>query len=284
MEKGRIHSFETFGSVDGPGGRFLVFLSGCGFRCKYCHNPDTWGQSSAQEMSADEVLAKALRYREYWGRDGGITVSGGEPLLQLGFLTELFEKAKAKGVNTCIDTAAGPFTRDEPWFGRFKKLLAATDLLLLDLKHIDSAVHRELTGADNANVLDCAKFLSEIGKPVWIRHVLVPGVSADESSLTKLGAFIRTLSNVRRVEVLPYHTLGVVKWKALGLPYALEGVQPPSAEQRARAEELLVSAQWRGQGNAGRAHELDCRDEVSRGHRDEGQGEVGRRTAWDILE
>ena len=191
-------------------------------------------------MSADEVLAKALRYREYWGTEGGITVSGGEPLLQLEFLTELFEKAKAKGVNTCIDTAAGPFTRDEPWFGKFRKLMDVTDLLLLDLKHIDSAAHRELTGADNANVLDCAKFLSEIGKPVWIRHVLVPGINTDEPSLTKLGAFIKTLTNVKKVEVLPYHSLGVLKWEALGLPYALEGVEPPTGDQLAKARALLV--------------------------------------------
>ena len=191
-------------------------------------------------MSADEVLAKALRYREYWGTEGGITVSGGEPLLQLEFLTELFEKAKQKGVNTCIDTAAGPFTRVEPWFGKFRKLMDVTDLLLLDLKHIDSAAHRELTGADNMNVLDCAKFLSEIGKPVWIRHVLVPGVNTDEPSLTKLGAFIRTLTNVKKVEVLPYHSLGVPKWTALGLPYALEGVEPPTFEQLARGVRHLT--------------------------------------------
>ena len=191
-------------------------------------------------MSADEVLAKALRYREYWGAEGGITVSGGEPLLQLEFLTELFEKAKTKGVNTCIDTAAGPFTREEPWFGKFRKLMDMTDLLLLDLKHIDSAAHRELTGADNANVLDCAKYLAEIGKPVWIRHVLVSGITTDEVALTKLGAFIRTLTNVKKVEVLPYHALGVPKWKSLGLPYALEGVEPPTDEQVATARRLLV--------------------------------------------
>ena len=241
VTKGHIHSFETFGSVDGPGVRFLVFLSGCGFRCKYCHNPDTWARPAALEMSADEVLAKALRYREYWGTEGGITVSGGEPLLQIEFLTELFEKAKAKGVNTCIDTAAGPFTRDEPWFGRFRRLMDVTDLLLLDLKHIDSAAHRELTGADNANVLDCAKYLSETGKPVWIRHVLVPSVNTDEPSLAKLGAFIRTLSNVKRVEVLPYHTLGISKWRSLGIPYPLEGVKPPSDEEKNAAERIMCN-------------------------------------------
>ena len=246
---GHIHSFETFGSVDGPGVRFLVFLSGCNFRCKYCHNPDTWARPAALEMSADEVLAKALRYKSYWGTEGGITVSGGEPLLQLEFLTELFEKAKAKGVSTCIDTAAGPFTRAEPWFGKFRRLMDATDLLLLDLKHIDAAAHRELTGADNANVLDCARYLSEIGKPVWIRHVLVPGITADEADLAKLGAFVRTLSNVKRVEVLPYHALGVAKWKSLGLPYALEGVQSPTAGQRALAERLLCGGS--GEGNPG---------------------------------
>lgn len=237
--KGLVHSLESFGSVDGPGVRFLVFLSGCGFRCKYCHNPDTWASPAPLELTADEVLTKALRYREYWGEDGGITVSGGEPLLQIGFLTELFEKAKAKGVNTCLDTAAGPFTREEPWLGAFRRLMDVTDLVLLDIKHMDAAAHRELTGADNANVLDCARFLSEIAKPVWIRHVLVPGVNADERQLRRLAAFVGSLSNVARVEVLPYHTMGVAKWKSLGLSYGLEGVPPPTAEQMALAERIV---------------------------------------------
>lgn len=241
MNVGRIHSFETFGSVDGPGVRFLVFLSGCNFRCRYCHNPDTWAREPQLEMSAGEVLAKALRYREYWGETGGITVSGGEPLLQLDFLIELFERTKAKGVNTCLDTAAGPFTREPTWLARFRRLMDATDLVLLDLKHIDTAAHRDLTGADNANVLDAAKYLSEIGKSVWIRHVLVPGVTDDADALTRLGAFIRTLGNVRKVEVLPYHTLGVAKWKALGLDYSLEGVKPPSEASLALARRILES-------------------------------------------
>ena len=236
---GRIHSLETFGSVDGPGVRFLVFLSGCGFRCAYCHNPDTWARPAALELTADEVLARALRYRAYWGERGGITVSGGEPLLQVPFVTELFEKARAEGVTTCLDTAAGPFSRAEPWLGGFRRLMAATDLVLLDLKHIDSAAHRALTGADNANVLDAARFLDEIGKPVWIRHVLVPGVTDEEGALRRLGGFIASLGNVRRVEVLPYHALGLPKWRALGLPNPLESTPSPSPDALACASKLI---------------------------------------------
>lgn len=238
--KGKIHSFETFGSVDGPGVRFIVFLSGCNFRCKYCHNPDTWARPAALEMSADDVLAKALRYREYWGNDGGITVSGGEPLLQLEFLTELFEKAKSKGINTCIDTAGGSFTRQEPWLGAFRRLMSVTDLVMLDIKHIDPTAHRELTGQDNANVLDCAKFLSEIDKSAWIRHVLVPGITDDESALNGLAGFLKELKNIKRIEVLPYHTFGVEKWKALGIPYQLEGIEPPTKESLKAAIDKLA--------------------------------------------
>jgi pyruvate formate lyase activating enzyme len=215
-------------------------MQGCGFRCKYCHNPDTWAHSSAEEYTVDEVLKKALRYQSYWGDEGGITVSGGEPLLQLEFVTELFEKAKAAGATTCIDTAAGPFTREGVWFENFKRLMAATDLVLLDIKHIDSEKHKDLVGQDNANVLDCAKFLAEINKPVWVRHVLVPGVNSDKESLEALAEFIRPLKNVKRVDVLPYHTLGVKKWKDLGLEYKLDGVNPPSKDEVAQAKEILT--------------------------------------------
>jgi pyruvate formate lyase activating enzyme len=239
MLTGKIHSYETFGAADGPGVRFIVFLHGCAFRCAYCHNPDTWASPPAFEASADDVLARALRYRSYWREEGGITVSGGEPMLQPEFVAELFEKAHAAGATTCLDTSAGPFSRDPERFPLFERLFAATDTTLLDLKLLDPAAHRKLTGADNASVLDCARYLAERKKDVWVRRVLVPGVTDGEDDLKATGAFIRSLGNVKRVDVLPYHTLGVEKWRALGIPYRLEGVEPPTAESVARARALL---------------------------------------------
>ena len=171
---GNIHSLESFGSVDGPGVRYVVFVQGCRMRCQFCHNPDTWKLDDNQIMTPEELLSKALRYRGYWGAEGGITVSGGEPLLQIDFLLEFFKLAKAEGVHTVIDTAGNPFTREEPFFGKFKELMKYTDLLLLDIKEIDTKKHKQLTGFGNENILDMASYLSEIGKPVWIRHVLVP--------------------------------------------------------------------------------------------------------------
>ena len=221
---GRIHSFESFGAADGPGVRFVVFLHGCGFRCVYCHNPDTWARPAAMEMSVEDVLAKALRYRDYWGEEGGITLSGGEPMLQAQFAAELFERAHDAGVNTCLDTAAGPFRRDD---AQVLRLLNATDTVLLDIKAFDPVLHRKVTGSDNSNVLDCARYLSEIGKPVWIRRVIVPGLTDGEDDLRKTGEFIRILGNVKKVEILPYHDMGAGKWKSLGIDYSLEGVLPP---------------------------------------------------------
>ena len=180
MTKAAVHSVETFGSVDGPGIRFIIFLKGCKLRCRYCHNPDTWNPDSKDMRSADELLEQALKYRTYWGKKGGITVSGGEALLQMDFMIELFKKAKKLGIHTCIDTAAQPFTREEPFFSKFNELMEYTDLLLLDLKHIDSNQHKKLTGRENDNILDCALYLSELQKPVWIRHVLVPTITDND--------------------------------------------------------------------------------------------------------
>ena len=240
--KAYVHSIESFGSVDGPGIRFIIFLSGCKMRCRYCHNPDTWTMKSDDMRSADELLQQALRFRAYWGKEGGITVSGGEALLQIDFMLELFEKAKALGINTCLDTAAQPFTREEPFFSKFTKLMSLTDLVLLDLKHIDNQEHKKLTGWENNNVLDCARYLSQIQTPVWIRHVLVPNITDNDTYLHDLRDFIKTLHNVKRIEVFPYHSMGAYKWQKLGLNYTLDHVDSPTRERVENAEKILLSA------------------------------------------
>ena len=242
----KIHSIETFGSVDGPGVRFVVFLKGCHMRCKFCHNPDTWDINGGEERTADELLTQALKYKPYWKKGGGITVSGGEPLLQIDFLNEFFKKAKAKGIHTTLDTSGNPFTREEPFFSKFKKLMEVTDLVLLDIKEIDELKHKELTGWSNSNILDMAKYLSEINKPVWIRHVLVPGGSDNDEELIRLDEFIKTLNNVDRVEVLPYHDFGIYKWEKLGITYPLADVKPPTNERIANANKLLHANEYRG--------------------------------------
>ena len=191
------------------------------------------------EVTADEILKRALRFKPYWGKDSGITISGGEPLLQIDFVIELFKKAKELGINTCIDTAGNPFTKEEPFFSKFEELMKYTDLLLLDLKEINPARHKDLTGFDNSNIIEMAKYLSEINKPVWIRHVLVPEHSDFDEDLDALGDFIDTLSNVDRVEILPYHTLGKFKWENLGIPYTLESISPPSAERIENAKNRI---------------------------------------------
>lgn len=233
---GYIHSFESFGSVDGPGVRFVVFVRGCSMRCKYCHNPDTWTMGGETHTAA-EVLQRAMRYKNYWGKEGGITVSGGEPMLQLDFVTELFTEAKAKGVNTCLDTSGIAF--DPEHTEAVDQLLAVTDLVMLDIKHIDDEKHRELTGQSNKNILAFAKYLDSKNIPVWIRHVVVPGITLEEESLKKLGRFIGTLSNVKRVETLPYHSLARPKYEKLGIPYPLEDTPDATKEQAQWAREII---------------------------------------------
>ena len=246
--KGIIHSVESFGSVDGAGVRYIIFLQGCHMRCRYCHNPDTWAMKdkNSYEEAPAESLKKALRYRSYWKDNGGITVSGGEALLQLDYVTELFRLAKAEGVHTTLDTSGNPFTREEPFFSKFNELMKYTDLFLLDIKHIDSEKHKALTHWDNSNILDLARYLSDNGKKMWIRHVLVPGYTDDEGDLEKLRDFVKSLKTVDRFEILPYHTLGVFKWKELGMDYTLEDVAPPTGEQIERANNILETKEYKG--------------------------------------
>ncbi len=254
MTLGHVNKLESFGSVDGPGIRFVVFLQGCPMRCLFCHNPETWKFSKPGEtndgimhLTAEDLLAKAIRYKTFWGKDGGITVSGGEPLMQMDFLTEFFTLAKAQGVHTCVDTSGVNFTRadkDAANFEKFQKLLAVTDLLLVDIKHIDPAVHRKLTGHDNANIIDFFRYLDEIHKPIWIRHVLVPGISDHDEDLIKTRDFIRTLNNVKRVDVLPYHAFALGKYTELGIDYALKDTQSPTADRVANAKRILETAKY----------------------------------------
>lgn len=236
---GRVHALESFGLVDGPGVRFVVFLQGCTMRCKYCHNPDTWDKCGGEVKTAEELFNNVYKYRNYWGDKGGVTVSGGEPLLQMEFVTELFKLAKEKNIHTVIDTSGQPFCRDEEWLEKFEELMKVTDLVMLDLKEMDSEKHRELTGFGNENILDMARWLSDNGKDMWLRHVLVPELTDDEAGLIEMDKFISSLNNVKRVEILPYHTLGLAKWQSLGIKYPLDGVRTPTADEKKRAERLL---------------------------------------------
>ncbi len=238
---GKVHSLETFGLVDGPGVRYVAFLSGCYLRCKFCHNPDTWDCKIGKEYTPKELADHAIRYKNYWRNNGGVTVSGGEPLIQMEFVTEFFKLLKEKDVHTTLDTAGQPFNTDPEWLAKFDALMEVTDLVMLDLKDFDAAKHKELTGWTNENILEMARYLSDHGKEMWIRHVLVPGVTDDEEDLKAMRAFIDSLKTVSRVEILPYHTMGTFKWEKLGIPYPLEGVRPPSEEAVARAEEILIS-------------------------------------------
>lgn len=232
----RVHSFESFGTVDGPGIRFVVFAQGCPMRCRYCHNPDTWDTDGGREVPADEIVKEALKYRSYYGEKGGVTVSGGEPLVQLDELIELFGMLKQKNIHTCVDTSGICFREEDK---RYERLIGLTDLFLLDIKHICEEAHRALTGHSNAAPKAFAKYLSGHNKPMWIRHVLVPGITDDDGALSKLREFLDTLDTVEKVEVLPYHTMGEVKYKNLGIGYPLNGVLPPTKERVNNAKKIL---------------------------------------------
>lgn len=233
---GYIHSTESLGTVDGPGLRFVVFLSGCPMRCAYCHNPDTWDIGRGRPVTAAQIMKQFDDVKEFL-RGGGLTCSGGEPLIQAEFVEELFSLAKKKSVHTCLDTSG--ITYNEKTAEQIDRVLDFTDLVMLDIKHIDPVKHRSLTGQDNAAVKAFAGHLGERGINVWIRHVLVPGVTDDEQSLLELGRFIGGIRSLRAIDVLPYHTMGVVKYRELGLDYSLEGVPPATKQQAAAAKDII---------------------------------------------
>lgn len=238
--KGYIHSVETFGTVDGPGVRYVVFTQGCPMRCAYCHNPDTWEPGIGDTKETTEIIADFEKYRPYL-KGGGITVTGGEPMLQIDFVTELFRLAKEKDIHTCLDTSGITFNRNnEAYLKKVEELLKYTDLIMLDIKHIDDEEHKKLTKQSNKNILDFARYLAEKNFPVWVRHVTVPGITYVDEYLIRLGEFLATLPNIKALDVLPYHTMGVPKYEKLGIKYPLEGVEPLEKEKAIRARNLIL--------------------------------------------
>ena len=242
---GFIHSTESFGTVDGPGVRFVVFLQGCPMRCQYCHNPDTWKMNSGSVRSAESLIREYERNAAFYTK-GGITVTGGEALMQIDFLLELFRLAKEKNIHTCLDTSGITYRPGQSSYNqKLDQLMEVTDLVMLDIKHIDPEGHKLLTGHDNAGILAFARYLEQKQVPVWIRHVVVPGITDDPALLTRLGTFIGTLSNVKALDVLPYHIMGVTKYKQLDMAYPLEGVPPATREQAADAKKIILTAYWK---------------------------------------
>lgn len=254
---GNIHSIESCGTVDGPGVRFVIFMQGCPMRCLYCHNPDTWELGDNKKMSVNEILSQYDSIKEFCR--GGITVTGGEPLLQIDFVTELFKEAKKRNIHTALDTSGVTFKRysekfeilrsvqndknveeQNKNFNKFDKLLKYTDLVLLDIKHIDDNEHIKLTGHSNKNILEFAKYLSEMQIPVWIRHVVVPNVTLNENYLKELGRFLKTLKNIQALDVLPYHNMAIPKYENLGIKYPLEDIKPATKEEAIWARDTIL--------------------------------------------
>ena len=230
----KVHSIESFGTVDGPGIRFVLFLQGCHLSCKYCHNRDTWDMNLGEYKSLDDIFEKIVKYKNYICPNGGVTVTGGEPLLQVKFLIELFKKLKKENIHTCIDTSGMvALTTD------VKQLLTLTDLVLLDIKHINSEKCKDLVGFSNKLELEFARYLSDNDIPLWIRQVLIPGYTDDESDLLELKNFINSLSSVKRVEILPYHDMGKYKWKRFDKKYELDDVRQANDDDIKRAKRIL---------------------------------------------
>ena len=234
--KGKIHSIETFGTVDGPGIRLVVFMQGCPMRCKYCHNPDTWNLNSSKELSPEEIITLFNKNKVYY-KNGGITLSGGEPLLQSEFAAKVFELAKKQNIHTALDTSGILYNPEKP--DEYDHLLKFTDLVMLDIKHINPEAHKSLCGYSNENVLAFAKYLSDIKKDLLVRHVVVPTLTDNPQDLFSLGEFIGTLSSVKSIEILPYHTMGVTKYNQMNIPYPLKDIPPLTKAELKKAEQII---------------------------------------------
>ena len=233
---------ESFGTVDGPGIRLVVFTQGCPLRCRYCHNPDTWKTTGGKMVTSEEILAQ-YAHNEPFYKNGGITVTGGEPLLQIDFVIELFTKAHERGIHTCLDSSGITFNRkNASVLEKFDRLMEVTDLVMLDIKHMDSDAHKDLTGMPNENILDFARYLNEKNVTTWIRHVVVPGITDDEEEWEALGRFIARFKNIRALDVLPYHTMGVKKYESLGIEYTLKGVESLDKSVAVKAREAILKA------------------------------------------
>lgn len=232
---GKVHSFETFGAVDGPGIRFIIFMQGCSLKCKYCHNRDTWDLHSGTPYTSSEILEKILRYKNYFlSSGGGVTVSGGEPLLQYKFLTQLFTLLKKENIHIAIDTSGSVDLTDD-----IKKLIDLADLFLLDIKCINDKICKELTGVSNEKELAFAKYLSNINKPIWIRQVIVPTITDRTEDLKSLKEFIGTLKSVEKIELLPYHDMGKTKWINIGYEYELDNIRNANSNDIEYAKNIL---------------------------------------------
>lgn len=237
---GYIHSKESFGTVDGPGIRYVIFMQGCPLRCKYCHNPDTWDKSAGEEISPADIISEYLKNSAFY-KNGGLTVTGGEPLLQVDFLIELFKLAKENNIHTCIDTSGATYnSENKTYIKKLDELMKYTDLVMLDIKHIDPEKHKDLTGMDNKNILEFAKYLEGKNIPAWIRHIIVYGITDNYDDLKELGNFIGSLKNIKAIDVLPYHTMGVPKYKELGIPYPLDGIEPTAFNDAVKAKEIIL--------------------------------------------
>lgn len=238
--QGRIHSLESFGTVDGPGVRYVVFVQGCPMRCAYCHNPDTWAMSGGTMMEPEYIIEQYERNQGFY-KGGGLTVTGGEPLMQLDFLIDLFTLAKQKGIHTCIDTSGIAFKPENTAFiEKLDKLMPLTDLVMLDIKHIDPVKHKELTEQSNEGILAFAGYLNEKNVDMWVRHVVVPGITDDDKYLFDLGYFIGQFHNLKALDVLPYHTMGEVKYEKLGLEYKLKGVPAMDKNKVVEKKQIIL--------------------------------------------